>query len=69
MSAYNHAFSALHSTTSHRMVPVAVVTQPLPRVEAWQESMEPQKTGNSLGPGPEVVQRQRIAKERAAQSP
>ena len=29
--------------------------------------MEPQKPGNSLGPGPEVVERQRVAKERAAQ--
>ena len=29
--------------------------------------MEPQKPGNSLGPGPEVVEKQRIAKERAAQ--
>ena len=29
--------------------------------------MELQKQGNSPGPGPEVVKRQRIAKERAAQ--
>ena len=29
--------------------------------------MEPQKLGNSPGPGPEVVERQKIAKERAAQ--
>ena len=29
--------------------------------------MEPQKPGNSPGSGPEVVQRQRVAKERAAQ--
>ena len=29
--------------------------------------MEPQKLGNSPGPGPEVVQRQRVAKERAVQ--
>ena len=29
--------------------------------------MEPQKSGNSTGPGPEVVERQRVAKERAAQ--
>ena len=29
--------------------------------------MERQKPGNFPGPGPEVVQRQRVAKERAAQ--
>ena len=29
--------------------------------------MEPQKSGNSTGPGPEVVERQQIDKERATQ--
>ena len=29
--------------------------------------MEPQKPGNSPGPGPEVLERQRVAKEQAAQ--
>ena len=29
--------------------------------------MEPQNSGNSPGPGPEVVERQKIAKERATQ--
>ena len=29
--------------------------------------MEPQKPGNSQGPGPEVVEIQRVAKEEAAQ--
>ena len=29
--------------------------------------MEPQKSGNSPGPGTEIVQRQKIAKERATQ--
>ena len=29
--------------------------------------MEPQKSGNSPGPGTEVVERQKISKERAAQ--
>ena len=29
--------------------------------------MEPQNLGNFPGPGPEVVERQRVAKERAAQ--
>ena len=34
---------------------------------AWQKTMEPQKPGNSPGPGPEVVETQRVAKEQAAQ--
>ena len=29
--------------------------------------MEPQKSGNSTGPGTEVIERQQIAKERATQ--
>ena len=36
-------------------------------MRAWRETMEPQKLGNSLGSGPEVVERQRVAKERAMQ--
>ena len=34
---------------------------------AGRKIMEPQKPGNSPGSGPEVVKRQRVAKERAAQ--
>ena len=34
---------------------------------AWQKTMESQKPGNSPGSGPEVVERQRVAKDRAAQ--
>ena len=34
---------------------------------AWQETMESQKPGNYPGSGPEVVERQRVAKERATQ--
>ena len=30
---------------------------------AWRETIEPQKPGNSPGSGPEVVKRQRVAKE------
>ena len=30
---------------------------------AWRKTMEPQKPGNSPGSGPEVVKRQRVAKE------
>ena len=31
------------------------------------EDHKPQKPANSLGPGPEVVERQRVAKQQAAQ--
>ena len=34
---------------------------------AWRKTIEAQKPGNSPGSGPEVVERQKIAKERAAQ--
>ena len=34
---------------------------------AWWKTVEPQKPGNSSGPGPEVVKGQRVAKERTAQ--
>ena len=34
---------------------------------AWPKTMEPQKLGTSPGSGPEVIERQRVAKEQAAQ--
>ena len=34
---------------------------------AWRKTLEPQKPGNSPGFLPEVVERQRVAKELAAQ--
>ena len=37
------------------------------RIGAWRNSMEPQKLGNCPGPRPEIVERQRVAKERVAQ--
>ena len=40
---------------------------PFRGMEAWRKTMETQKPGNSPGSGPEVVKRQRVAKERAAQ--
>ena len=45
-------------------VVVVVVTQPLQREGAWRKTI---KLGNSPGPGPEVVKRHSVAKERAAQ--
>ena len=34
---------------------------------AWRKTIEPQKPGNSQRLGPEVVESQRVAKERVAQ--
>ena len=33
----------------------------------WRKTMEPQKLGNSSGPGAEVIKVQRIAKKRVVQ--
>ena len=41
--------------------------RPFRGMGAWRKTMEPQKPGNFPGPGPEVAERQRVAKERAAQ--
>ena len=46
---------------------LVVVAQPFPRNGAWRKTMEPQKPGNSSGPAPEFVKKQRVVKERAAQ--
>ena len=40
-----------------------LLPDPLRGMRVWRETMELQKPGNSLGPGPEVVKRQKIAKE------
>ena len=42
-------------------------TRPPSRNRAWRRITEPQKPGNSPEPGPEVVERHRVVKERAAQ--
>ena len=44
-----------------------VVTRPLQRDGGMAKTMEPQKPGNSTGPGQEVVERQRVAIERVVQ--
>ena len=36
---------------------------PFRGMEAWRKTMEPQKPDNSPGSGPEVIKRQRVAKE------
>ena len=44
-----------------------LLPDPFRGMGACQKTMEPQKLGNSPGPEPEIVERQRVAKERAAQ--
>ena len=44
-----------------------LLPNPFRGMGAWRRTMEPQKPGNSPGPGPEVVKTQRVAKERATQ--
>ena len=43
---------------------VVTVSRPLPRDGAWRKTKKP---GNFPRPGPEVVERQIVAKERASQ--
>ena len=49
------------------MLLLLLLPDPFRGMGAWRMTMEPQKPGNSPGSGPEVVERQRVAKERAAQ--
>ena len=46
---------------------VVVATLPLPRDGAWRKTIKVQKLGNSPSSGPEVVQRQKVVKEKVAQ--
>ena len=43
-----------------------LLPDPFLGMEAWQKTMKPHKLGNSPGSEPEVVKRQKIAKEGAA---
>ena len=44
-----------------------LLPDPFREMRALRKTMKPQKPGNSTGPGTEVVERQRVATERAAQ--
>ena len=50
-------------TVNVMLLLLLLITRPLPRDGAWQNIMEPQKPGNFQGPGTEIVERQRVAKE------
>ena len=43
-----------------------LLPDPFRGMRAWRKTMEPQKPSNSPRPGPEIVERPRVAKERAA---
>ena len=43
-----------------------LLADPFREMGAWRKTMEPQKPNNSPGSGPEVIERQGVAKERAA---
>ena len=45
-----------------------LLPDPFREMGAWRKTMEPQRPGSYPGPGPEVVERQRVAKDRAAQT-
>ena len=49
------------------VVVVVVVTRPFPKDGAWRKTIKHQKPGNSTGPGLESIEKQKVAKERAAQ--
>ena len=46
-----------------------LLPSPFREMGAWRKTIELQKPGNSPAPGPEVLKRQRVAKNQAAQSP
>ena len=41
-----------------------LLSDPFQEMGAWRKTMELQKLGNSPEPGPEIVERQRVHKER-----
>ena len=49
------------------MLALLLLHDPFLGMGAWWKAIEPHKPGNTPGPGPEVVERQRVAKERAVQ--
>ena len=59
----NIKLGAIH----HLILLLLLLPDPFRGLRAQKKIMEPQKPGNSPGPGPEVVERQRIANERVVQ--
>ena len=57
-------FSRTGGVLSHRnSCCCCCLPDPFRGIGAWWKTMEPQKPGNSPGSGPEVIKRQRVAKE------
>ena len=66
---YKTNFSEILNTVvqhAERLVGGGVVTRPLSKDGAWWKTMEPQKLSNPPRPGPEVVERQIVTKERTS---
>ena len=60
-------FVVAAATTATLLVIAVVSARPLPCNGGMGKTMDPQKPGNSPWPRAEVLKRQRVAKERAAQ--
>ena len=45
------------------LILLLLLLDPFRGMGVWQKTMEPHKPGSSPGPGPKVVERQRVAKE------
>ena len=60
------AMSITASLTSCSPMLLLLLPNPFRGMRAWWKTMEPQKSGNSPWPGPEIAKRQRVAKERTA---
>ena len=59
-----------HLVGSDKLLRIHSATKLLFRgMGAWRKTMEPQKPDNSTGLGPEVIERQRVAKASGAKSP
>ena len=58
---------AITNDTLVFMLLLLFLHDPFRGMGAWRKTMEPQKPGNSPGPGPVVIDRQRVTKEQAVQ--
>ena len=58
-----HPFKPLQTDWCNFRVCCCCLPDPFRGMGAWRKTMEPQKPGNSPGSGPEVIKRQRVAKE------
>ena len=62
-SAYSKKFEVKVGVHQRSVRCCCCLPDPFRGMGAWRKTMEPQKPGNSPGSGPEVIKRQRVAKE------